>query len=445
MTSGGSGDERTATFVFPDAERRLRVLVIGPAGAQTIAVPASGSLVFGRGTECNVRVDHASVSRRHLALHAGTPPSIEDLGSSNGTRLSGRRIEARKREPLTPGTIVEMGMATLVLQAGEDELARASLPPPSAQPNDGTHTPTMQRLHKVVDLVARGRISVILLGETGVGKEVMAETIHRRSPRAKGPFVRINCAALPENLLEAELFGYERGAFTGAAQAKPGLIESADGGTFLLDEAGELPMSTQVKLLRVLESKEVQRLGALRPRAVDVRFLAATNRDLEALSATGAFRSDLFYRLNGMSITIPPLRERQDEIPVLARTFVAEECAELGIPEVPITPNAQAALLAHRWPGNVRELRNTIERAVLLAHGGPIDVEHLAQPRPSMPAGSLDLPSEVESLERRRILDALERAGGNQRQAAELLGISRRTLISRLDAYDLPRPKKGKV
>jgi two-component system, NtrC family, response regulator AtoC len=441
MTS--PGDERTATFVFPDSARQ-RVLVIGPAGAQTIPMPTSGSLIFGRGTECNVRVDHASVSRKHLALHAGSPPSVEDLGSSNGTRLSGRRIEPRKREVLTPGTIVEMGLATIVLQAGDDELARASIPPPSATQTEGTYTPTMQRLHKVIELVARGRISVILLGETGVGKEVMAETIHRRSPRAKGPFVKINCAALPDNLLEAELFGHEKGAFTGATQAKPGLIETADGGTFLLDEAGELPLSTQVKLLRVLESREVQRLGALKPRAIDVRFLAATNRDLEAQVAAGTFRSDLFYRLNGMSITIPPLRERLDEIPTLARTFVVEECKELDMPEVPITAAAQAALLAHRWPGNVRELRNTIERAVLLAHGGPIDVEHLAQPRAAV-VSAMDLPSEVESLERRRILDALEKSDGNQRRAAELLGISRRTLISRLDAYDLPRPKKGKA
>jgi two-component system, NtrC family, response regulator AtoC len=441
MTS--PGDERTATFVFPDGARQ-RLLVIGPTGAQTVPLPQTGSLIFGRGTECHVRVDHTSVSRKHLALHAGTPPSVEDLGSSNGTRLSGRRIEPHKREALTPGTIVEMGLATIVLQAGDDELARASIPPPSStEPAQGTYTPTMQRLQKVVELVARGRISVILLGETGVGKEVMAETIHRRSPRAKGPFVKINCAALPDNLLEAELFGHEKGAFTGATQAKPGLIETADGGTFLLDEAGELPMSTQVKLLRVLESREVQRLGALKPRAIDVRFLAATNRDLESLAASGAFRSDLFYRLNGMSITIPPLRERLDEIATLARTFVAEECKELEIPEVPITPRAQAALLAHRWPGNVRELRNTMERAVLLSHGGPIDVEHLAQP--STPQPPLDLPSEVESLERRRILDALEKSGGNQRQAAILLGISRRTLISRLDAYDLPRPKKGKA
>jgi len=445
MTSGS--DERTATFVFPERGQSQRVLVVGPAGVQTVRLPQSGSLVFGRGTECDVRVDHTSVSRKHLALHAGTPPSVEDLGSSNGTRLSGRRIEPRTREILTPGTIVEMGLATLVLQGSgeEDVIARSSVPPTAPASTEGTYTPTMQRLHKVVELVARGRISVILLGETGVGKEVMAETIHRRSPRARGPFVRINCAALPENLLEAELFGYERGAFTGATQAKAGLIESADGGTFLLDEAGELPMSTQVKLLRVLESREVQRLGALRPKAVDVRFLAATNRDLEAMSAAGQFRADLFYRLNGMSITIPPLRERHDEIPALARTFIAEACAQLGVPEVPLTPRAHAALIAHHWPGNVRELRNTMERAVLLAHGGPIDVEHLSQPQAKAIAGALDLPSEVESLERRRILDALDRAGGNQRQAAELLGISRRTLISRLDAYELPRPKKGKV
>jgi DNA-binding NtrC family response regulator len=285
--------------------------------------------------------------------------------------------------------------------------------------------------------VARGPIGVLLTGETGAGKEVLAEFLHRRSPRAGGPLVRVNCAALTDSLVESELFGHEKGAFTGAQRERRGLIETADGGTLFLDEIGEIPAAAQAKLLRVVEERQVTRVGSSEPRPVDVRFVAATNRDLEAEVAAGRFRRDLYFRLAGVVLAIPPLRERPLEIELLARTFAAEADARLG-------DAALAALRAHAWPGNVRELRNVIERAALLAVDQPIDVEHLGlAAAPAAPAAApAALPDELAAIERQRIVDALEQCGGNQTRAAELLGMPRRTLVKRIAKYNVPRPRK---
>nr|MBA3818980.1 sigma 54-interacting transcriptional regulator [Deltaproteobacteria bacterium] len=238
--------------------------------------------------------------------------------------------------------------------------------------------PQMIALHQMIDRVAGSEVTVLLLGETGVGKEVIAERLHQRSPRASGPLVRINCAALPEALLEGELFGHERGAFTGADKAKAGLIESAEGGTLFLDEIGEIPLSTQVKLLRVLEEHKVLRLGARTPTAVDIRIIAATNRDLEHEVAAGRFRQDLFFRLHVFPLDIPPLRERISEIEPLAAVFIASLCDQMRRRTLPrLSPNATAALHAYAWPGNIRELRNIVHRALLLCHGDVITEAHL--------------------------------------------------------------------
>ncbi|HVE87063.1 MAG TPA: sigma 54-interacting transcriptional regulator [Myxococcales bacterium] len=313
--------------------------------------------------------------------------------------------------------------------------------------------PAMVQLYRLIDKVAAGSINVLVLGETGVGKELVAEAVHQRSPRAGKPFVRINCAALSESLLESELFGHERGAFTGAVEAKPGLLEAAGGGTVLLDEVGELPLSTQAKLLRVLEERSVRRVGAIKPRPIDARFVAATNRGLEAEVDAGRFRKDLYFRLAGVALVVPPLRERRQEIAPLAASFARIASRQLGRGggEARISPQAMQRLEQYAWPGNIRELRNAVERAVLLAGGGPVDVEHLplekmaavwlapaAEPPPAAP------PAEGgrASAERQRIVDALQRCAGNQTQAARLLGISRRTLLYRLDEYGLPRPQK---
>jgi transcriptional regulator with PAS, ATPase and Fis domain len=311
--------------------------------------------------------------------------------------------------------------------------------------------PQMRALHALVKKVAAGDISVLLLGETGVGKEVFAEAIHAASPRAGKPFQKFNCAAFTETLLESELFGHEKGAFTGAVKAKIGLIESANGGSVLLDEVGEMPLSTQVKLLRVLEAREVMRVGDTRPRPIDVRFIAATHRDLEARVAKGDFRQDLYFRLNGISLVIPPLRERIAELESLAKHFIARAAKQFGkSPEPLLTPEALALLQNYAWPGNLRELRNMLERAVLLANDrmlGPDDLpldKLTAQPliKPAGEAHPVVAP-DVEG-ERAKVIAALELHGGNQTLAARALGISRRTMLNRLDAYAIPRPRKGK-
>ncbi|HEX8111353.1 MAG TPA: sigma 54-interacting transcriptional regulator [Kofleriaceae bacterium] len=332
--------------------------------------------------------------------------------------------------------------------------------------------PRMRGLHRLVDQVAGSSISVLLLGETGVGKEVFARAVHRASPRAAGPFVEVNCAALTETLLESELFGHERGAFTSAVSAKPGLLEMADGGTLLLDEIGDMPLATQVKLLRVIEDSQLRRVGGLKPRHIDVRFVAATNSDIEAQVEQGTFRRDLFFRLNGVTILIPPLRERLAEIEPLARAFIRGCSSPGGGPRPELAPEALEWLRHHPWPGNVRELKNVIERAVLLCGSGPILPEHLSTRRPTVqttadeattrpspwprdarPHAATDVdvripmfaarPRKGSQEEAQWIMQTLERAGGNQTVAARLLGISRRTLVNRLNDYEhVHRPRK---
>ena len=312
--------------------------------------------------------------------------------------------------------------------------------------------PGMRRLHDVAARVARGTISVLLIGETGTGKEVLAELVHRASPRADGPLVRVNCAALTDSLVESELFGHEEGAFTGAQRERRGLLESADGGTAFLDEIGEVPLAIQAKLLRVLEEGKLVRVGASTPHTIDVRFVAATNRDLEAEIAAGRFRRDLYFRLCGAVLAIPPLRERRAEIEPLAWRFAAATARGIGRPPPRLSSDALAALHRHDWPGNVRELGNVVERAVLLCEGDAIEARHLsfgarggAAPMAVAPveaAPSARLADELAALERHRILAALERSGGNQTRAAELLGMPRRTLIKRLQRYGVPRPRR---
>jgi DNA-binding NtrC family response regulator len=347
-------------------------------------------------------------------------------------------------------------------RTAEELLARAQVA--TLEPGTRGHErrlaadPATQELLGVAERIAAGDINVLITGETGVGKEVMSEEIHRRSARAAGPFLRLNCAALSESLLESELFGHERGAFTSAVAVKPGLLESANGGTVLLDEIGELPMTMQVKLLRVIEEKRVRRVGAVKAHPLDVRFLAATNRDLEEHASRGLFRWDLYYRLAGATLKIPPLRERPGDIEPLVRAFLAEAVRHVGgrIPE--ISPEAMAQLIAYRWPGNIRELRHVIERAVLLAGGAPVTPAHLpfeatssaqparpgaatAAPATAAPAGTGAEPAPDD--EAQAILDVLAACGGNQSRAAKQLGMSRGALIRRLVRYGITRPRKS--
>jgi two-component system response regulator AtoC len=298
----------------------------------------------------------------------------------------------------------------------------------------------LEEVLEKVRLVAPSKASVLLQGETGTGKELIAQAIHQNSDRARGPFVPVHCAALPANLLESELFGHEKGAFTGAAERRIGRFEAADNGTLFLDEIGEIDPSTQVKLLRFLESKTIERLGSMKPIVVNARLVCATNRNLENMLKKGEFRDDLFYRLNVIRIQLPSLRERADDVPILLNHFLEEFAEENGL-TTPI-PSAQALsiLRSYSWPGNVRELRNFCENMVVLKRGSEI-TEYDLDPRFSAPTDLLvdeRPPGEnlsVEENEKRLLRNALVRAGGNRTKAAELMGVSRRTLHRKLDRW----------
>jgi transcriptional regulator with PAS, ATPase and Fis domain len=277
--------------------------------------------------------------------------------------------------------------------------------------------------------VAGSEVTTCLQGESGTGKEVIARFIHQRSPRWHGPFVAINCAALPEQLLESELFGFERGAFTGAQQAKPGQIELAGGGVLFLDEVTEMAPAAQAKFLRVLQEREFLRLGGTRPVRVNVRIIAATNRNLDEAVEQGAFRADLYYRLNVFDIHIPPLRERRDDILPLAVGFLRE----LTDATTELTPEARRALCGHDWPGNVRELRNVLERALIMCDEPFIDAEHLClRARRDPPLSSI---TDLETLEKKAVERAMQAADGNKVRAAKQLGISRMQLYTRLRKF----------
>ena len=431
-----------------------RLLVIGAHGVRAVELANARTFTIGRNEAADLVVDDPELSRIHARLRWDGTLAVFDLGSSNGTMVRGQALQAQSWVTIAPGETIDLGGTTLVLE-------QLGLP----LPGDGAPL-TMDAVLSISDKVAASDLSVLLLGETGVGKGVLARRLHERSARRAARLVELNCAALPESLLEGELFGYERGAFTGATNAKPGLLEIADRGTVFLDEVGELPPSVQAKLLRVIEERNVMRLGGRDTRTTDVRFVAATNRDLSIEVAQGRFRSDLYYRLNGITLYIPPLRERRDEIIPLAESFLADAAARTGAPsDSELTPEVRALLLRHPWPGNVRELRNVVRRAVVLADGKPIALEHLfvssAPPRTSAPlppvesmtharaSAPIDVPVRAppsaehdDDPERRRILAMLEQCAGNQTRAAAALGMSRTTLSARLDAYGVSRPRK---
>jgi two-component system response regulator AtoC len=429
---------------------------------RTLDLPAAGTLAIGRAEGCAVRIDDPSVSRNHAVLHIGPKLAIEDLGGANGTLIRDRasagttaetlnvRQLVKRRAELAVGDTMLFGTASAVVRH-----APAAVVPDLVAPGGDVvvSDPAIRAVYEQAALAAPTPINVLLLGETGVGKEILARAIHARSPRAKGPFLGINCAALTDSLLESELFGHEKGAFTGALQARAGLFEAAAGGTVFLDEVGELSPTSQAKLLRVLEERVVMRVGSSRPKAIDVRFVAATNRDVEAESLAGRFRQDLYFRLNGISLWIPPLRERPGEIETFARMFLGAACRLMERAEVPAISSAVLDLFRrYPWPGNVRELRNAVERAAVLCPGPTILPEHLPpsltrsrETRPvagGVPATPASLSIEMKAVERARIVEALERCGGSQSQAARALGISRGTLISRIEEFGLPRPRK---
>ncbi|MFO0604608.1 MAG: sigma 54-interacting transcriptional regulator [Polyangiales bacterium] len=595
----------------PGAPRAHRVLrVLDGESVATVALDGDGPRVIGRAAEADITIDAASVSRQHARLHVGQTLQIEDLGSANGTKVRGVRVEPGQRVDVFPGDEVEVGAVLCIAQGGgrapgapdvralrtheyfearlHDECARVSrgalsralgaapagdadrftvarlrcegAPPgveaallaalrPSevaawygpgnyelllpgavmaesrlrevaaalerrgaagrtgaaAWPRDG-RTPdallgraeaalrpptpdealadadelvvedeSMRHLHRVTARVARSNISTLLLGEMGTGKEVFAQRLHRLSPRAAKPLMAVNCAVFTETLAEAELFGYEKGAFTGATAAKAGLLEAAEGGTVFLDEVGELSPAMQAKLLRAVQERKIRRMGGHEERNIDVRFVAATNRDLERAVDEGSFRGDLFFRLNGFTLEIPALRDRRAEVLPLARRFLAMAARDEGRASVPeLSPEAAALLERYRWPGNVRELRNEMARAALLADGDVVTPEHLSSklrvdarptlkpaptppaptptPTPAQPATeALRLPDAVEDVrplaevragvEAAYVRRVLELCLHNQTRAAELLGLSRSQTVVLIERYKIPRPR----
>jgi DNA-binding NtrC family response regulator len=382
------------------------------------------------GTEVVLMTAYATVETTRRALQDGASDYVAKEGSFVDEikvildRLAGQR-ELRQQKQALEGQVTQLkkGVATVV---GD--------------------SPALRQALELAEKVAATDSSVLLRGESGSGKDLFARAIHFASRRAGGPWVKVNCGALPENLLESELFGYEKGAFTGAQRTKPGRFEDAHGGTIFLDEIGELTLALQVKLLQVLEEKTFNRLGGNQSRTVDVRILAATNRDLEEAVAKREFREDLFFRLNVFPIRIPPLRERLGDVAPLAAHVLAKH----GAPADKLTPEALGQLQRYAYPGNVRELEHTLERALILAGSDPIRVEHLSFVKPLTetvtPGWIPAIPPEglsLERLEKELILKALEQAGGNKSQAARLLGLTRRTLYSRMEKHGLHAPGEG--
>ena len=306
-------------------------------------------------------------------------------------------------------------------------------------------SPAMREVFETIRQAAPTRATVLIQGESGTGKELVARALHQCSPRREGPFVPVHCAALAPTLLESELFGHEKGAFTGAVERRRGRFEMADGGTLFLDEIGEIDASLQVKILRVLEERKFERVGGTETLSVDVRLIAATNRDLRKKVAEGSFREDLFYRLYVVNLTVPPLRERDGDVVLLAQHYLKALAAENGKKTRSITPEAMDALAAYSWPGNVRELRNVIERMVVLGTGERLDVRDLpAAVRESSAgpaAGTAQAGRVLRDAERQLIEDALRRHKGNRTKAAQELGISRRTLHRKLNEFGLRTPR----
>lgn len=555
------------TTLSPDGNTILHILVSGPDVHATIALPQVGRLVIGRDDDAHIRIPDPRASRQHALLHVAGTIQVEDLGSTNGTRMGSERLPANQRVPLTIGQALLIGSTTLLLQhqwvtsrthahgylydrlieecarfeANPDSsfgLLRIHVGPtidPTAMcstiakiirpgdmlavyapgeyelllpdsaltkceeillhirkaldtlgsgtqiglaffPRDGispgallahacaqirngavvagvlVQNPTMQALYQKAAMVAKSNANVMVLGETGVGKEVLARTLHHESRRGDKPFIAINCAAFNETLLEDQLFGHERGAFNGADRARPGLLEAAQGGTLFLDEVGDMSLSMQAKLLRAVDRGEIIRLGSHDVRTIDVRFIAATNRDLSDEISHRRFREDLYHRLAVVELRIPPLCERPDEIEPLMRRFL-QELAQPSDRRVPdLSKPALALLLGYDWPGNVRELKNMMEQALALCPTDTITPEHLPADKLLASSKPTESPQAVTPIptgaapdsadnERQQILEALAKCAGNQTRAAQLLGTTRFGLMRRLNELGIPRPR----
>ncbi|PYO03117.1 MAG: sigma-54-dependent Fis family transcriptional regulator [Candidatus Rokuibacteriota bacterium] len=402
----------------------------------------------------NLKVDAAADGDEALRLfrRGGYQMVISDLSMPGLDGLG--LMRAVKRESPSTRFVILSGVGTIqaaltaVRQGADDFLEKpvsreqinevlARVATPVMETGIVTANPTMLDRLERARRIAPTDATVLVQGESGTGKEMVAQAIHGWSARAAAPFVALNCAAMPDTLVEAELFGHERGAFTDARAARPGVIEQADGGTLFLDEIAEMPAVAQAKLLRVLQDKCVRRLGATTTQAINVRFIAATNRPLRAMVAERRFREDLYYRLDVMALELPPLRERPEDIPRLAEHFVRRFNADYGWSATTLTAAACDRLRTHSWPGNVRELENTLHRAVIEARGSDIEVAHLALDAAILaPVASGNLAGRSwDQVERELIMSTLARVNGNRKRAARLMGMGERTLRNRLREY----------
>ncbi len=384
------------------------------------------------------------------AAERGVAGLLERLGPTDRGLAVSVGVAAFPEHATTPAGLIARALAALEVVRRRGEGGDVARPPEDVPADLGAIViadAKMHRIHEHLRKVAEHSITVLVRGETGVGKEVIAAAIHAASDRRKGPLIRINCASLPETLLESELFGHERGAFTGADRRKTGYFEAAHGGTLFLDEIGEMTPALQAKLLRVLEQRRITRVGGVEEVEVDVRVICATHRDLELECKRDAFRSDLFFRISAFTIVVPPLRDRPAEVEELARAFIQQAAQQLRRIPPALSPAAMHALRRYSWPGNVRELKNAIERAMVLHQGGTIGLEDLpdamrelrpeATPIPVVLDGPRDIRVHLAELEKDAISSALDATKGNQTEAAKQLGISRRTLIYRMEKYGL--------
>jgi DNA-binding NtrC family response regulator len=424
-----AGEGRSAP---PPARLRVR------AGGRERTVPVTSmGVTVGKDPTCDAPVDDPFVSARHLRIEArGAAWHVVDLGSTNGTFVGGARVAAAE---LPLGVPVTVGDAELVLEA------REAPEPPRAEQFEGmiSRDPAMRQVFELVDRVGPSDAAVTILGDTGTGKELVARALHARSPRRDGPFIPVNCSAIAETLIESELFGHEKGAFSGAERMRKGAFEEADRGTLFLDEIGELPLDLQPKLLRVLELGEVKRVGASRPITVNVRIVAATHRDLRAQVRARKFREDLFYRLFVAPITVPPLRQRKGDVRALAEVFLAR-AAPRGL-ALRFAPDALAKLEAYDWPGNVRQLRNVVQRAVLF-RGEGLSVPASAIAFEDTRLGTADGGDDdtlyvrgltMEEVEREAIRLSLRRNKGKRAAVVKELQIAKSTVMKRIGQWGL--------
>jgi len=432
-------------------QRRIAVAALRVTGSDAV-IEAIGRAIRAMDLLADYGGDQYALALPELSREEASATVRRLIGEARGLGTDIRAgIAVAPDDAVSTDALLERARAALRRARAAREVVVAEAPPPTPQTDLVVLDPAMRRIYSMVERIADSNLTVLILGETGVGKELVAEAIHRNSSRRDGPIVKLNCASLPETLLESELFGYERGAFTGADRRKVGFFEASTGGTLFLDEIGEMAPSLQAKMLRVLERKVVTRVGGTDEIAVDVRVVAATHRDVEAEVRAGRFREDLYFRIAGFTVAVPPLRDRRTEIVPIADHFLRKLSEELDQPPAKLGEDAAIALGNYDWPGNVRELRNAIERAMVVRAGGVIAAEDLpervrdAGRRVRPAAADNTMREQLAELEHAAIVDALDLHGGNQTRAARHLGISRRALIYKMEKLGLKPPPSAKA